>query len=309
MFLGLALTAIDFFALMLSVPVGYQGDFYQYNYSQPVMDSENSYYESNYTFYSSCYFDLDFLSYADDLDSSIYSSFEKDGNTINYLGWRAFDTDVVVNQNNSRTYVFYFDRVTDETFNFNLIISCYASNSSHDDYVSTIDHTNYNYALPRNSVSRGVSVTIPSSVFDSDLYFNFVFEYQLYDESTYNILSGYNSNTDYQQGYEQGYHDSIEDNRYEWEKSGYDQGYDYGYDVGYQFGFSDGVSTDSTRATIFANIFQVGMVPVNFFLAIFNYEIFGINLRDLITAILTISIIIIVLKSVFGNLGGNGDGK
>ena len=43
------------------------------------------------------------------------------------------------------------------------------------------------------------------------------------------------------------------------------------------------------------------MVPVNFFLSIFNFEILGINMAGFVSALLTISIVIFLLRLIKGS--------
>ena len=75
--------------------------------------------------------------------------------------------------------------------------------------------------------------------------------------------------------YKQGYNDGL--------NYGYNNGYTEGYDTGYQLGYSNGVQegldTNSLPATIFTGALNVGLLPVNVFLQMFNYEVFGINNR------------------------------
>lgn len=89
---------------------------------------------------------------------------------------------------------------------------------------------------------------------------------------------------------------------------GYEQGYSQGYVVGksdgYNTGYADGIeyasNLDDTALTIFEGIITVALVPINFFLAIFNFEIFGINISGFVSALLTVSIIIIIVRFLTG---------
>lgn len=103
-----------------------------------------------------------------------------------------------------------------------------------------------------------------------------------------NYLYWLNNDIDYNNGYQYGY-----------TVGNYD-GYNEGFDIGYNVGFNQGSSMDSTTFTIFNGILNVAMVPVNFFLAIFNFEILGINIKSLVSALLTLSIIIIVIRLITG---------
>lgn len=109
---------------------------------------------------------------------------------------------------------------------------------------------------------------------------------------------------DYNNGYEQGY------------RVGYDDGYDYGTEnptqsvrdsiynegrqVGYSDGLQDGLDTDSVALTIFTGFVDVGLLPVNVFLKMFEYEVFGINIAGLMSGVLTIAIVVIIVRVVTG---------
>lgn len=85
---------------------------------------------------------------------------------------------------------------------------------------------------------------------------------------------------------------------------GYEKGFNDGKDVGHQQGWVEGVeygsSQDETALTIFEGIITIALVPINFFLAIFNFNIFGINISGFVSALLTVSIIIIVVRFLTG---------
>lgn len=92
----------------------------------------------------------------------------------------------------------------------------------------------------------------------------------------------------------------------------YDQGYDVGnqdgyntgYNIGYRGGYVDGYdaasSIDTTASTIFTGILDVALIPVNVFLSIFNFEVFGINIGGIVSALLTVSVVIIIFRFLFG---------
>lgn len=92
-------------------------------------------------------------------------------------------------------------------------------------------------------------------------------------------------------------------------ESGYNTGYEYGFSLGdsngYARGFDDGFNADSVALTVFSGILSVGLIPIDFFLSIFNFEILGINLTTFITSMLTLMIVIIMLRVIF-NGGSNG---
>lgn len=101
-----------------------------------------------------------------------------------------------------------------------------------------------------------------------------------------NFVKMYNSDSNvyFTNGYNQGL------------KDGEKQGYANGYSVG----LNDGIK-DNTIFNIFNGILNIAMVPVNFFLGIFNFEILGINMAGFVSALLTISIIIYLLRLIKGS--------
>ena len=126
------------------------------------------------------------------------------------------------------------------------------------------------------------------------------------------VVSQYDSG--FEDGYDSGFQDGFSSGSTQGYNDGYSQGYIEGladldgqiqdsYQSGYTDGYNEGFSADSTATTIISGIFQVALVPINFFLGIFNFEILGINFSSLIQALFTIAITIIIVKSVFGNKG------
>ena len=79
------------------------------------------------------------------------------------------------------------------------------------------------------------------------------------------------------------------------------------YTQGYSDGYASADTSDEVVVSIFSGILQVGLLPINFFLQIFNFDILGINLSAFIRAIFTVVLTIIVLKTVLGKGGGGSD--
>lgn len=122
-------------------------------------------------------------------------------------------------------------------------------------------------------------------------------------------------NNGYRAGYSAGSEDGFNNGYSSGERTGYTNGYNNGftdgassrdndvtsaYNDGYNTGYSEGFNTDSTASTIFSGILQVGMIPVNFFLSIFNFEILGVNLSAFVSAILTVCLTVIVIRTIKG---------
>ncbi len=86
--------------------------------------------------------------------------------------------------------------------------------------------------------------------------------------------------------------------------TGYNQGYEEGSKIGYDNGYTAGMTAgleDNTAFTIFNGILNIAMIPVNFFLSIFNFEILGVNMAGFVSALLTISIILYLLRLIKGS--------
>lgn len=107
-----------------------------------------------------------------------------------------------------------------------------------------------------------------------------------------NIIPALISSNSYDLGYNNGY------------TQGNIDGNSTGYNQGYATGYKDAEDQDSTAVTIFSGILSVGLLPVNFFLAILNFEVFGINIGAFVSALLTVAIVVIVTRMVVN--GGNG---
>lgn len=94
------------------------------------------------------------------------------------------------------------------------------------------------------------------------------------------------------------YEDGYED--------GYFNGYGQGSIDGYTEGTSEAAAQNSTAITIFSGILNIGLMPINFFLGILNFEVFGINIGGLVAGFLTIAVALIITRIIFS--GGNGKG-
>ena len=111
------------------------------------------------------------------------------------------------------------------------------------------------------------------------------------------------ADSQFSDGYTIGYNTGVTDGYEVGKSDGYDEGHRLGKiegrDEGYTEGYNDGVDTDGTAAAIYAGIIATGMIPIQFFLSIFNFEIFGINLTGLVTSLMSICIVLIVIKRTF----------
>lgn len=84
-------------------------------------------------------------------------------------------------------------------------------------------------------------------------------------------------------------------------RGGWSDGYRDGRASGYAHGFQDGQDSDSVAFTIFNGILAIGMLPVNFFIAIFNFDILGINVSAFMLSLLTVCLAIVVIRMMKGS--------
>lgn len=76
----------------------------------------------------------------------------------------------------------------------------------------------------------------------------------------------------------------------------YQDGYTEGYDKGYQ----SAVDVDRHTATIFSGIIDVALLPINVFLSIFDFNLFGINFKNMVAGVLTAMIAVILIRTFTG---------
>lgn len=93
-------------------------------------------------------------------------------------------------------------------------------------------------------------------------------------------------------GYVDGYNTGYRD--------GSTNGYTQGYDTGYAEGYTNGVETDTTAFTIFNGILSIGMIPINAFLAMLNFDVLGINISNFVMSLLTVLVTIWVVRVITG---------
>lgn len=80
----------------------------------------------------------------------------------------------------------------------------------------------------------------------------------------------------------------------------YGSGYSQVYQQGFNAGRDSVENEDENIAAIFNGIANVGLLPLNMFLGMFNFNVLGINMSDFVMALVTIALIVIVIKSVLG---------
>lgn len=107
------------------------------------------------------------------------------------------------------------------------------------------------------------------------------------------------SDSNYQAGYEQGYYDGSNSSY----QTGFGDGYNDGRAVGYDDGYHSGYSAGVLNANDYSFLGLIGAVvdaPVNTFVSLLNFEIFGFNFLSCLTGILTIALIITIVRFILG---------
>lgn len=102
----------------------------------------------------------------------------------------------------------------------------------------------------------------------------------------------------YNSGYNNGYLDAKEG--FEEEKSSiYNSGFESGKTAGYNEGYNAGkdVSGNYTFLGLFGAVFDA---PIEAFKGLFNFEILGTNMQGFVLALLTLSVIIVIIKIALG---------
>ena len=156
--------------------------------------------------------------------------------------------------------------------------------------------TFYYYNAISYPYGSGYLTTTNYQVFeDEDIYLNGTYtNSDLLHSITFNIdtLEQQIQNLVASQGYEVGYGVGYSD--------GYGSGSRDGYAEGYQNGLTEGANMNGTAITIFNGILSISLVPINFFLGIFNFEVLGINITGFVMALLSVCCVIILIRMLTG---------
>ncbi len=82
-------------------------------------------------------------------------------------------------------------------------------------------------------------------------------------------------------------------------KQGYNKGYQDGKTAGYDIGFQAGVN-DNGDYTFMGLLGSVFDAPISAFRGLFNFEILGTNMQGFVLALLTLSVIVVIIKIALG---------
>lgn len=114
----------------------------------------------------------------------------------------------------------------------------------------------------------------------------------------YRVSVSESSGDFYNSGYNNGYQDAREG--FEEEKTNiYNSGFESGKTAGYNEGFNAGkdVSGNYTFLGLIGAVFDA---PIEAFKGLFNFEILGTNMQGFVLALLTLSVIIVIIKIALG---------
>lgn len=111
-----------------------------------------------------------------------------------------------------------------------------------------------------------------------------------------NINQDITNNQYYENGYNDGYSNGYNEGYDIGESNGYDSGYDIGEIDGYSNGYNEGVNSNFEQNAFKNLINELFSYPVNFVKTIFNFEIFGVNVSQVILFIVSIGIVAFVIK-------------
>lgn len=222
-----------------------------------------------------------------------------------YIGTIDFNSayDKIININNQYGSVYYyvdsellyqngFSSAYGFTFsNFELTISCDFQNNINVDFGADNFDVAFNTQYFSDYIYDLVDITIEQGSTDMSYYIDegegTIFTRFLNSQMGYQLGSYSNFNDGYNYGYEEG------------DKDGYKRGLEDGKKIGYGEGLQAGYEVDETAFTIFNGILTIGMIPINFFLSIFNFNILGIDMSAFVSALLSVCIVVIIFRFIF----------
>lgn len=215
-----------------------------------------------------------------------FNSWECDLKTYN------ISNDTFTSVFHSNAYNNYFESSLVNEPNNNLEMSWYLSQTSNN---GTLTFSTRWYDSYTDETS-GLTVSYSNPIYGTNAFVKFpnsmVISFDL-DNLQNQLTNAFNmANGGYNTGYEVGY------------GVGSSEGFASGYESGYADGFASGVETDETAFTIFNGILTIGMIPINVFLAMFDFTVLGINISNFVMSLLTVLVTIWVIRVITGS-GGN----
>lgn len=139
----------------------------------------------------------------------------------------------------------------------------------------------------------------------TNTYTESILPFNSYRLVTYNGMyyKGYNngfndgalSGDGFNQGYDKGFSEG--------ERNGYDKGFNAGNTVGYSDGFGAGKIEGAATANDYSFMSLISATidaPIQAFTKMFDFEILGVNLTNFFLSLLSVGIVLVVLKLIFG---------
>lgn len=111
--------------------------------------------------------------------------------------------------------------------------------------------------------------------------------------SSYNSTQGYNNgfNLGKQEGLTQGYNNGYSEGLNQGSEQGYNNGYNEGKSDGYSQGYHDGSNNEFAKDGVKDLVNIIFNAPYNIFNGFLNFEIFGVNLFNLLSFIFTLTLV------------------
>lgn len=202
--------------------------------------------------------------------------------------------------------IHYYDQLTHTYDNFYDSISFNHVSYTNEDFetfnfaldFNMFTNSNYTFQILNEGnliLSRDYTLTYAPL---NNIEYKYIFNgYYLYGQIQDYILETVGFQDGYNSGYGVGYADGY--------NTGYTEGESFGQQEGFAQGLIEGTDRNATATTIFTGILEVGLLPVNVFLAIFNFEVFGINIGGFLASLMTIAIIVIVIRIIVGAKTGS----
>lgn len=128
--------------------------------------------------------------------------------------------------------------------------------------------------------------------------------YQAGYSEGYNI--GSHSGTTYDNGYNNGYDAGYDAGLSDGDTAGYNRGYRWGYGLGYDNGETVGRAAGIASANDYTFLGLIGAVidaPIQAFTGLLDFNVLGVNMRNFLISLFSISIVFVIIKFALGRVG------
>lgn len=214
-----------------------------------------------------------------------------------YNAWLGFFVDYV---NSNGVPVSSFDLGVQPTLNMvsvefgnyttlsNMGYSDLTTGSSSANYLRNVANSSYNFVVFTDNNNFRYWFLIPTGTsFTTSSEPSAFYSYRKYYIST-----GFMTDNQF---YIQGYRDGLASDQ----QSVYDEGYSAGRSAGRVEGYYEGLAED-TNYTFYGLIGAVIDVPVQTFMGLLNYELFGVNIAGFLLGLLSLGLILLIIKLILG---------